>query len=243
MAPEASRIVDPAGLLKAVRLSSARISRDLPIEAAPDLGPISCTKGCAFCCYQKTICTIAWGAIIYLQLKEEGVWGGPMCEYLVAANRHMTEASHGDFVTKRIPCPFLAEEGRGLGRGSCRIYSVRPLGCLTTLASTEDPSTCATLKNGSQRLLPSPVINRWVDRLSKQIAEDLDQRHLDLQICTLPGAVLVAHSLVEGTPPPDVWSIDLRSIPPAILTEQVAFAAYIDSSCRRFVSHRSPARW
>jgi Fe-S-cluster containining protein len=194
--------ISSAQLLRKVRTATFDLANEGRALVAKTEGrPVSCTPGCAYCCYQKIVLDIAQGLAIYLHLRER--WTPALERRLLAADRDMTRSTHAAWLGQRRPCVFLKEEA--FGRGTCTIYSVRPTACANTFAVGE-PAGCAVVggTNLIGALTPSALA---LGRLHIEIA--IGQRDDDAR--TLPGAVLAARSLVEGTPEPAVHKVRMST--------------------------------
>lgn len=191
-------------------------------------GPVTCSEGCAYCCYQKILAHAAVGAAVYLHLLDAGRWTSVMREALAESDRAQTADSHGRWVIRRIPCPFLAE--RSFGKGRCTIYSARPDGCRYLFSFTKRPEKCAAPKGQSTLLIipdggpgqhpPREVLVR--ERLLMEVSNMLGARW---DIFTFPGSILYAEALIEGLPDPGVFRIDGREHAPSFELETIGSLA------------------
>jgi Fe-S-cluster containining protein len=224
-----SNLISTAALLRAFDEALASLSGMARARAETGFAQIACRQGCAFCCYQKIVVTVAAGTLIYLYLQQSKRWVPQTIAVLSEADRRMTNDSHPQYVARRQPCPFLLEEGGAVGRGACTIYPVRPIACAATVSVTDDPARCIDTP-GAALKFSSPDVDAWS---SEFYANALGDRRLVELLCTLPGAVLVGAALREGRPPPrDVWVCDQRTIPPTLTGD--ARTTYLDAHCRAF---------
>jgi hypothetical protein len=85
----------------------------------------SCKKGCASCCYRKIYVTLAEAIIIYREIKKKKI----LQEVLKDCKKNesiVSETDANSYFVMKIPCPLLNTK-----TNSCRVYSVRPVGCST----------------------------------------------------------------------------------------------------------------
>jgi Fe-S-cluster containining protein len=199
-------LLAPRQLLKKLRQdlfdyqSNARRILD---ESDDPSGVITCSSGCAFCCYQKIITEGGTGAMIYLHLKLEGRWSETLERRLLEADRAMTAETHAEWMTTPRPCVFLKQES--FGRGHCTIYATRPLPCVITFSKVRDPIECSVVGGKAQFLAhfekPAEVIAEKYKTILRNAGEE------QAWLMTLPGAVLYGRALLEGLPRPAVRRI------------------------------------
>lgn len=172
------------------------------------LGELSCSRGCAFCCYAKVVIDLGQGILIYLWLKSTGAWTSALEARLLEAEAAMAPVPHAEWLPRRVPCVFLKEYE--YGKGICTVYPVRPLAC-ATMFSAGRPADCG--ETGGKNL----VTIHMTDAESLHFVELYGslQQGVDVQeplALTIAGAVLYAHALVEGQPLPEVRRVPIREM-------------------------------
>lgn len=195
-------------LLKGIKQATTDLSRESRVHAVRSKGPLTCKSGCAYCCYQKLLVAPWDGIYLYLYIKATGAWTPALRQKLVQADRDLTDHTHRQWLLKRVPCVFLAETA--FGKGTCTVYPVRPSGCISTFATTSDPSNCARVDEShtfgvinmprAEGLRAQEEYARAIGRLLPRCG---GRPYL---ATTLPGAVLVGEAIAEGLARPDVHS-------------------------------------
>lgn len=99
--------------------------------------PISCSKGCAHCCYlpvEAGLGEAVWAAIRVYQWADWRHFAGTLTAHAL----EQTQRGYwgGEWFARHVPCPFL------LGDGSCRIYDRRPVACRAHYVQSP-PENCA----------------------------------------------------------------------------------------------------
>lgn len=146
---EFDRVVTSKELLRKVRTLTFDSSKQAANEARSERGSVSCAQGCGYCCYQKILASPGRGAMLHLWLKSKGQWTAATKSRLREADRAMSAETCVEWLSHRHPCVFLVEQS--FGRGSCSVYPVRPVGCLTTFSSG-DPADCADDDKGPRNV-------------------------------------------------------------------------------------------
>lgn len=102
---------------------------DPVLAKARDDMPITCTKGCSYCCYQPVIVNVAEAALIVRWIRENrrmDLWRkitAPRDRGDLDALMDPSVKNVIDYAEKKIPCRFLTPDG------FCAVYPVRPLVC------------------------------------------------------------------------------------------------------------------
>lgn len=204
------RLVTTRELLRFTRTSLFDLHREARAALPRITGQeVTCRNRCSYCCYAKVILDAAQGALIYLHLKAEGQWTAALERRLTEADRQQTALSHADVIAARLPCVFLKEGS--FGEGQCKVYPVRPVACAVTFSTDPDPSGCAVPGGMNLKHVKNDRANEAFAALHDSVLRWMGQRRRWL--FTLPGAVLVAHALIEKLPPPAIYGIDSDQIP------------------------------
>lgn len=117
--------------------------------------PISCTKGCYFCCYEQVLAqgieALSAAAWINDQprpfkkqvAKKLKKWHQKLKNANINSDLKTHQeiySSADDYWRANVPCPFLSNDN------ACSIYKVRPFACRTMLAISS-PDKCKSLNN------------------------------------------------------------------------------------------------
>jgi Fe-S-cluster containining protein len=113
---------------------------------------LSCTAGCASCCYHPVLITILEAFPLYEALVSHGHWVPSFREKLKKSSSMTSGLSFQVWLLSKIPCPLLKDN-------RCMAYESRPLTCRITFA-TGDAFYC-----DPQRLGPETTILPRVDEL------------------------------------------------------------------------------
>lgn len=174
--------------------------------------PVTCQRGCAYCCYPKVVVGAAEGALLYLYIKEHHMWSDELERRLIESDREMTAADHAEHHAKRRPCVFLREEA--YGRGSCTVYPVRPMACTTMFSIEKDPTACGVVGGRALVSVASEGVTKVFSTMYSSLLRGL--RETRCWLFTLPGAVLYARARIDGLPLPAVHHIDRDLIPDSV---------------------------
>jgi len=85
--------------------------------------PISCKRGCNYCCYMMTAIGPAEGYLIAAEVVTWPNWDSIARRLRKSAKKCSTKLSRGEYFNKQIPCVFLNKDG------DCSIYLRRPAAC------------------------------------------------------------------------------------------------------------------
>jgi Fe-S-cluster containining protein len=171
-------------------------------KVAGQVGPVTCSPHCSYCCHSKIVSPTHVGVFIYLYLRRQGMWTKELRAKLVQADLDMTARTHTGWLMSRRPCPFLDE--KSFGQGDCTIYPVRPEACAITHSVSGDGSKCAEV--GGKNLVMVLDKNAVVPFLPLVMAV---QQLCKPVVTTLPGSVLLAEAAIEQLPEPAVASIPI----------------------------------
>lgn len=184
-------------LLRKVKMRTFDYSTAVRAHAAKVVGPITCSKGCAYCCYSKICIDAGTGMVIALELVAQGRWTPALVAKLTALDAEMTRTTHHDWFNKRRPCVFLAEDE--WGRGRCTIHSVRPAACVTTFSALPAIECSVGANKASFQIVDQNIVEclmPWQEALLNGVGET------KMWLMTIPGAVLYGYSLAAKEPPP-----------------------------------------
>jgi Fe-S-cluster containining protein len=191
-------LIDRDDLLRKVKTRTFDYSAALRPHAEKLVGaPLTCTKGCAFCCYSKICIDAGTGMVIALELVASGRWTPALVRKLTELDAAMTRTTHHDWFNLRRPCVFLKEDE--WGRGTCTVHSVRPAACVTTF-SVKPAIECSIGGNiASFQVADEQIVERlmpYQEALLNGVGET------KMWLMTIPGAVLYGYSLAAKEPPP-----------------------------------------
>lgn len=96
---------------------------------------ITCTPGCASCCYHPVLISVLEGITIYRWLQKRGKWTDALKAKLKETSDKQYGAAFEVWLFSLIPCPLLDEQNL------CSVYPTRPLICRSYYA-TSDPYLC-----------------------------------------------------------------------------------------------------
>ena len=161
-----------------------------------------CRRGCSHCCYHPVAISILEGAILYQELREEGLWTLALERQVEKVAKLVTGMPVETWLLAEIACPLLTEDG------DCRAYKARPLVCRTTY-SLNRPELCQPRQFGSN----TPLVPR-LDKLQK--LQDLEKRVFrgkgHYRVLPLPLALLLGAGVISG-------EIDLEASDEAVVSK------------------------
>lgn len=221
-----AELITPRDLLRKVGTRQFDYSRALRAEAEKRVGPVSCTEGCAWCCYSKIMIDAGTGGILAVALEQEGRWTPELRQKLAAADSAMSRATHHDWFETRTPCVFLDETSPG--HGSCTVYRYRPFSCVATF-SVSDPARCSVGGETSQFQLADENLTANLLTWHEAILNGAGETQLLLM--TIPGAVLYGHAMLAGEPRPDVHRVAREDCP--VQGDPAALVAWLDETVAR----------
>lgn len=208
----APELITPGDLLRNVRTRMFDFGHFGRLKVTEALGrEPDCGAGCAFCCYPKVLIDGSQGALIAIYLNQTGRLTPALVKRLAEADAAMAPVSHAEWHARRIPCVFLTEKARGLGR--CSVYPARPIACVATWGSrTGDPKDCGVVGGTAQMqvaLHPDDMSNlvAYHEGILNGFGET------KTWCMTIPGAVLYGLALLQGLPPPPVFRLAKEDMP------------------------------
>ncbi len=151
---------------------------------------ISCTAGCAACCYHPVLVTIMEAIPLYGSLVEHGRWTPSFKEKLGKASQMTSGLSPDVWLLAKIPCPLLDDKKR------CSAYEARPFLCRVTIA-TGDPFYCDAHHLGKQTTIV-PHSEAVVEFHAREKAT-LRKHGLLHLLMPIGRAVLMAERVCSGT--------------------------------------------
>jgi Fe-S-cluster containining protein len=191
-------LISVAKLLRNVKTRTFDYSAAVRAHAEKVVGaPITCSKGCAHCCYSKICIDAGTGMVIALELQAQGRWTPELVKRLTELDAEMTRTSHHDWFNKRQPCVFLAE--REWGVGTCTVHSVRPAACVATFSALP-PVECSVGDNKASFQVADEHLVEHLMPYQEALLNGAGETSLWLM--TIPGAVLYGYSLAANLPPP-----------------------------------------
>jgi len=150
---------------------------------------VSCTSGCASCCYHPISISILEAIPIYRSLLRHGRWNASLRKKLEESGRHQLGVDYEVWLLALIPCPLLTSEKR------CGVYEERPLVCRTHV-SVGDPYYCHPHHIGPHtQVLPNNGIMR---AFHQDQAKVLHKHHLQLNTMPIGTALLLAEKVCTG---------------------------------------------
>jgi Fe-S-cluster containining protein len=170
------------------------------------VGPVSCRRGCSYCCSAKVVIDVGEGVLIYLHLVATGQWNEGLMEKLAEADDAMSAVSHDQWLPQRRPCVFLKE--KEYGKGECGVYAARPMSCAAMFA-IGDPKDCGTVGG---RNLVGYVNTGWSQKFLELYASIIAGLGADVWMMTIPGAVLMGFALVNELPLPPVRRVHVTEM-------------------------------
>jgi Fe-S-cluster containining protein len=136
---------------------------------------VTCTVGCASCCYHPVSISILEGILIYRWLKDHNKWTTKLKQKLQDVADRQYGTSYEVWLFALIPCPLLTEDKK------CSAYEARPLICRAYYAKG-DPHYCHPHRLGSS----TQIVDRTtVVEPYHEEQEKILRRH-QLQFLTMP---------------------------------------------------------
>ena len=167
-------------------------------------GTITCSSGCAWCCYHPVTISIFEGITLYRWLVSHGKWTSKLRENLKKAADTQFGITPEVWLKALIPCVLLGPDNK------CTAYAGRPLICQAYYA-VSDPHYCHPhrLSKSLTTLVPRDQV---VDTFHTKQAV-LHHKH-KLQVVTLPlgASLLMAEKICTE-------EVDLEALDGVILKE------------------------
>lgn len=173
-------------ILAQARLKQTEVS--VGFQQRTDHEGITCRKGCHNCCYHPISISIIEGVLLYLTLKQEGLWSSSLKKRCEERADLVTGLAPEPWMLAKIACPLL--EG-----GLCLAYRSRPLVCRTTV-STGLPELC----DPHRFSLETPLVSRREELLAYQTFEKSLLKGVNSPYRSLPIslAVLLGERIATG---------------------------------------------
>jgi len=169
--------------------ASSRLEMVLRAEVGRAGLNITCTAGCASCCYHPISISILEAIPIYRMLVRHGKWTTGLRKKLNEASERQIGASYEIWLLSLIPCPLLTIDNR------CSVYDERPLIC-RTYVSVGDSHYCHPHRLGPEtKLLPRADV---VDKFHADQTTLLQKNRLQLSIVPIGTALLLAERVCSG---------------------------------------------
>lgn len=190
------------GVLK-TRLMSG-FDRKVRLDRKASGGAITCTPGCAWCCYHPVSISIFEGISLYRWLSSNGKWTSKLKGELKKTSEAQFGITPEVWRKALIPCSLLGSDNK------CTVYAARPLICRAYYA-VSDPHYCHPHRLSKSRTLLVPR-DEVVDAFHTE-QEALHRKH-KLQVITLPigAALLMAEKICTG-------QVDIEALDGAVLKE------------------------
>jgi len=151
---------------------------------------ITCSAGCASCCYHPIAISILEAVPIYRSLVRHGKWNAALKKRLKDTGTQQLGMAYQVWLLALIPCPLLTEDKR------CSAYEERPFVC-RTLYSVGDPYFCHPHRLGSNtQLVPR---DGTLAEFHDEQAKILHHHHLRITTIPIGMALLLAEQLCQGT--------------------------------------------
>lgn len=148
---------------------------------------ITCSKGCAHCCYHPVYITLLEGVSLYQNLQANGLWTTRLRGALEEHADKVRGLSPEVWAMSLVPCPLLDNDKL------CRAYEDRPFSCRVTY-SLANPENCHPHKLGPG-MLPKKEL---LETLSVAEAQILFRHHLKHFRIPLSMAVLYGERIATG---------------------------------------------
>lgn len=166
---------------------------------------VTCSPGCASCCYHPVSISILEGIPIYRWLARHGKWTLRLKEKLRESADMQFGTTFEVWLMALIPCPLLNEENR------CSVYEARPLICRAYYA-VSDPYYCHPHRLGDDtKIVPRDEV---VDAFHAEQEKVLRRNKLQLLTMPIGHALLLAERVCTG-------DIDLDTIDAMMLKKYV----------------------
>jgi len=104
------------------------------LRADPDVGQVSCKKGCNNCCYHPVYLSLLEGISLFRYLYSHKQWNSALEAELEIVHHRTRDLSIEIWALSAQPCPLLKDS-------QCSVYEGRPLPCRVTF-SIGDPHDC-----------------------------------------------------------------------------------------------------
>lgn len=164
---------------------------------------VTCSPGCASCCYHPISISVLEAIPIYRYLVRHRKWTTELRKRLQETAEKQLAVTYEVWLLSLIPCPLLGEDKK------CMAYDERPLAC-RTMVSVGDPYYCHPHRMGDQ----TEVVPRDGTMLKFQEAEARVLRKNQLQVRQVPigQALLLAERVCNG-------DLDISEVDAEILKE------------------------
>lgn len=191
------------GQVETLRVDAARrFNAALQDEAERVKLRVTCTPGCASCCYHPVSISVLEAVPIYRYLVRQGRWDATLRKRLEESGRKQLGMAFEVWLFSLLPCPLLHEN-------KCTAYEERPFVCRTSV-SVGDPYYCHPHQLGENtRMIPRD--GALAEYHAAQAA--ILRRHKQ-QVTTMPIglAVVLAERLCTG-------SLELKHVDHEVLKE------------------------
>lgn len=150
---------------------------------------VTCTPGCASCCYHPISISLLEAIPIYRHLLKNGKWTLELRDRLKDTGDRQLSTAYEVWLLSLIPCPLLSEDKL------CTAYESRPLVCRTML-SVGDPYYCHPHRLGDQtEIIPQ---EGTVTQFSQEESRALRKHKIQVAKMPLGLALLYAEKVCTG---------------------------------------------
>jgi len=167
--------------------------------------PITCTKGCASCCYHPVMISILEGILIYRWLERKGKFTDELKRKLKSISDQQFGTSYEVWLFSLTPCPLLTSDNL------CSAYEVRPFNCRIYYA-VSDPHYCHPHRLGTG----TEIINRTeaLEGFQSKLEALLKEHEVSFRLMPIGAAVLYGAEICAG-------KLDLGALDRALFGEMI----------------------
>lgn len=180
-----------------------KFEREVRGQVSKDGKVITCTPGCASCCYHPIEISVLEGALMYRWLVLNGRWTSALKEKLQEAADKQYGVSYEVWLLSLTPCPMLTSDNL------CGAYEARPFIC-RAYYSTGDPYFCHPHRLGENTELISR--DAIVTKFHQELRRILKGHRIALSTMPIGAAILLGERLCKG-------DVDLESIDHILMKE------------------------
>jgi Fe-S-cluster containining protein len=150
---------------------------------------VTCSKGCAHCCYHPLSVSLLEGVSLYRWLTEHYLWTPDFKDKVVQHSKAVWGLTPEIWMLSMVACPMLDEK-------LCSIYQGRPAVCRVTV-STGDPYYCHPHRFGID---VTGIVPRhsFLDELMYLEADLLNRHHQIYVALPLSTALLYGERIAKG---------------------------------------------
>jgi Fe-S-cluster containining protein len=172
---------------------------DEAVSNNPAMEQVTCTKGCAHCCYKLTLIGIPEGLIIAEEMSRDSLPALQKAAETVCEGRFDDQS----YFELQTPCVFLSEDN------TCGVYEVRP-SCCRYHFSIDDPDMCRPDSDAENiRFINPDQMQQPLLKLGLEVADKmLDSPYIGFApipvvVLWCMAQLLEDESIITGTPFPE----------------------------------------